>query len=90
MPKFMDIHHGMKDLTADQLNEAHRADLAIQGEEGVTFEHAWADTESGDVFCLSEAPSAGAVQRIHERLRPQGGRDPSAVAHRVTRPGGGP
>ncbi|MEU9486793.1 SCO4226 family nickel-binding protein [Streptomyces decoyicus] len=67
MPKFMDIHHGMKDLTADQFNAAHQADLAIQSEEGVTFEHAWADTDSGDVFCLSEAPSAGAVQRIHER-----------------------
>ncbi|MGW7578294.1 SCO4226 family nickel-binding protein [Streptomyces sp. NPDC054765] len=67
MPKFMDIHHGMKGLTPDQLNAAHQADLAIQSEEGVTFEAAWADTDSGEVFCLSEAPSAGAVQRIHER-----------------------
>ncbi len=64
MPKFMDIHHGMKDLTPDQFNAAHQADLAIQSEEGVTFERAWADTESGDVFCLSEAPSAGAVQCV--------------------------
>ncbi|WP_030414360.1 MULTISPECIES: SCO4226 family nickel-binding protein [unclassified Streptomyces] len=67
MPKFMDIHRNMKGLTADQLREAHQADLDIQGEEGVTFEHAWADTDSGEVFCLSEAPSAEAVQRIHER-----------------------
>ncbi|MBL1091966.1 SCO4226 family nickel-binding protein [Streptomyces sp. NPDC001739] len=67
MPKFMDIHRNMKGLTAEQLREAHQADLDIQGEEGVTFEHAWADTDSGEVFCLSEAPSADAVQRIHER-----------------------
>ncbi|BDM72921.1 guanylate cyclase [Streptomyces nigrescens] len=67
MPKFMDIHRNMKGLTAEQLKEAHQADLDIQGEEGVTFEHAWADTDSGEVFCLSEAPSAEAVQRIHER-----------------------
>ncbi len=25
------------------------------------------DPVSGDVFCLSEAPSADAVQRVHER-----------------------
>ncbi|MCF3176745.1 SCO4226 family nickel-binding protein [Streptomyces sioyaensis] len=67
MPKFMDIHRGMEGLTADQLKAAHQADLAIEAQEGVHFEHAWADPDSGDVFCLSEAPSAGAVQRVHER-----------------------
>ncbi|MEU6590872.1 SCO4226 family nickel-binding protein [Streptomyces sp. NPDC046881] len=67
MAKFMDIHRGMQGITADQLLEAHRADLAIEGEESVHFEHAWADPESGTVYCLSDAPSAEAVQRIHER-----------------------
>jgi hypothetical protein len=67
MPKFMDVHHGMVGITAEQLREAHDADLAIQDEERVTFEHAWADTEQGVVYCLSEAPDAEAVQRIHER-----------------------
>ena len=33
----------------------------------MNFKQAWADPESGDVFCLSEAPSADAVRRIHER-----------------------
>lgn len=28
---------------------------------------AWADPATGVVYCLSEAPSAEAVQRIHER-----------------------
>ncbi|MWA06876.1 SCO4226 family nickel-binding protein [Actinomadura sp. LD22] len=67
MTKFMDVHHGMTGLTGDQLKETHEADLAIQDQEGVVFEHAWADPESGTVYCLSEAPDAGAVQRIHER-----------------------
>ncbi|MDX6313517.1 MAG: hypothetical protein QOF84_2834 [Streptomyces sp.] len=67
MTKFMDVHHGMKGITADELKEAHRADLAIEGEESVHFEKAWADPESGTVFCLSDAPSAAAVQRVHDR-----------------------
>ncbi|GAA4078151.1 SCO4226 family nickel-binding protein [Nonomuraea soli] len=65
--KFMDVHHGMTGITADQLKQAHDADLAIQGEEQVTFEQAWADPDSGLVYCLSEAPDADAVQRIHQR-----------------------
>ncbi|MFI6650454.1 SCO4226 family nickel-binding protein [Streptomyces sp. NPDC050529] len=67
MPQFMDVHHGMKNITADQLMQAHQADLAIEKEEGVHFEKAWADPASGTVYCLSEAPSAEAVQRIHGR-----------------------
>ncbi|MET8078745.1 SCO4226 family nickel-binding protein [Streptomyces sp. NPDC005303] len=67
MARFMDVHRGMHGITADQLMEAHQADLAIENEEGVHFERAWADPESGLVYCLSEAPSPEAVQRIHER-----------------------
>ena len=67
MPEFMDVHKNMKGVTPEQLMEAHNADLAIQDEEGTDFKHAWADPSSGMVFCLSEAPSAEAVQRIHER-----------------------
>lgn len=67
MAEFMDVHHNMKGLSAADLKAAHEADLAIQSEENVQFKHAWADPESGTVFCLSEAPSADAVKRIHER-----------------------
>ncbi|WP_329192973.1 MULTISPECIES: SCO4226 family nickel-binding protein [unclassified Streptomyces] len=67
MATFMDVHTGMKGITAEALMEAHRADQAIEGEEGVHFKQAWADPESGTVYCLSEAPTAEAVQRIHER-----------------------
>jgi hypothetical protein len=67
MPEFMDVHRGMAGISSDALAEAHRADLAIQDDEGVQFKHAWADPGSGTVFCLSEAPSRDAVRRIHER-----------------------
>lgn len=67
MPEFMDVHNGMTGLTAEGLSEAHAADVAIQDDEGVTFKKAWADPESGIIYCLSEGPSAEAVQRIHER-----------------------
>jgi Protein of unknown function (DUF4242) len=67
MPKFMDVHSGFVGVTEDQLREAHDADLAIEGDEEVHFEHAWLDPESGKVFCLSSGPSKEAVMRIHER-----------------------
>ncbi|MDQ1708994.1 MAG: hypothetical protein QOG49_379 [Frankiaceae bacterium] len=67
MPVFMDVHTSMVGVTPEQLLEAHKADLAIQDDEGVDFKQAWADPKTGHVFCLSEAPSADAVQKIHER-----------------------
>ena len=67
MPEFMDVHTGMAGVTTEALHDAHQADLAIQDEEGVDFKQAWADPTTGMVFCLSEAPSKEAVQRIHER-----------------------
>jgi len=67
MRKFMDVHSGFVGVTAAQLKEAHERDLAIEGDEGVHFERAWLDPESGKVFCLATGPSKEAVMRIHER-----------------------
>ncbi|GAA1866258.1 SCO4226 family nickel-binding protein [Paeniglutamicibacter psychrophenolicus] len=67
MAEFMDVHNHMQGLSAADLKAAHEADLALQGEEGVEFKRAWADPVSGKIFCLSEGPSAEAVQRVHER-----------------------
>lgn len=67
MPKFMDIHSEMKGIDQEKLTAAHQADTDIEDSEGVHFLQAWADPQSGKVFCLSEAPSKEAVQRIHER-----------------------
>ncbi|MGB9378014.1 MAG: SCO4226 family nickel-binding protein [Mycobacteriales bacterium] len=67
MPEFMDVHTGMTGITKEALAAAHEADLAIQDDEKVNFKHAWADPTTGMAFCLSEAPDADAVRRIHER-----------------------
>ncbi len=67
MATFMDVHSGFIGVTAEQLREAHERDLAIEGDEGVHFERAWLDPESGKVFCLATGPSREAVMRIHER-----------------------
>ena len=67
MTKFMDVHSGFVGVTAGQLKEAHERDLAIEADEGVHFESAWLDPESGRVFCLASGPSREAVLRIHER-----------------------
>ena len=67
MAMFMDVHSGFVGVTGNQLKEAHERDLAIEKEEGVHFEHAWLDPDSGKVFCLSTGPSKEAVMRIHER-----------------------
>lgn len=67
MARFMDVHDGFVGVTETQLREAHDRDLAVEGEEGVHFEHAWLDPESGKVFCLSTGPSKEAVQRVHDK-----------------------
>jgi hypothetical protein len=67
MAQFMDVHDGFVGVTEEQLAEAHAADLAIEGDEGVHFERAWLDPESGKVFCLSHGPSREAIMRVHEK-----------------------
>ena len=67
MAKFMDVHDGFFGATTEDLAAAHDADLKIEGEEGVHFEKAWLDPESGKAFCLSTGPSKEAIMRIHER-----------------------
>jgi len=65
--RFMDIHSGMQGVDQGALADAHKLDLDNEADEGVHFLHAWADPKSGKVFCLSEAPTAEAVQRVHEK-----------------------
>lgn len=67
MARFMDVHDGFVGVTEAQLRAAHEADLAIQDDEGMHFERAWLDPESGKVFCLSNGPTREALMRIHER-----------------------
>jgi len=67
MAKFMDVHSGFTGVTEGQLQEAHQRDLDVEAAEGVHFERAWLDPESGVVFCLSSGPSKEAVRRVHEK-----------------------
>jgi hypothetical protein len=67
MPRFMDIHDGFVGVTQEQFDAAHAADVAIQAEEGVSYDQAWLDPTSGKVFCLITGPSREAVMRVHER-----------------------
>ena len=62
------VFAGDAEVPADDLPaRLGQADLDIQDDEGVNFKQAWADPKTGHVFCLSEAPSAEAVRKIHER-----------------------
>jgi len=67
LPTYMDVHEGFVGVTQEQFQAAHDADLAIQAEEGVSFDHAWLDPQTGRAFCLVTGPSKDAVIRIHER-----------------------
>jgi hypothetical protein len=66
MAQFMDVHDGFVGVTEEQLRAAHERDLANEGAEGVHFERAWLDPQSGKVFCLSTGPSKESVMRVHE------------------------
>lgn len=67
MAKFMDVHSGFVGVTAEQLADAHNRDLENEGVEGVHFERAWLDPETGKAFCLSTGPSREAIMRVHEK-----------------------
>jgi hypothetical protein len=67
MATFIDVHEGFVGVTQDQFEAAHRADLEIQSDEGVSFDQAWLDPISGKAFCIATGPNKEAVMRIHER-----------------------
>ena len=65
MPLYMDVHNRVEGLTAEAVAGAHAKDLEIQDKYGVKYHRYWFDTESGKVFCLCEAPSKEAAERVH-------------------------
>jgi hypothetical protein len=67
MARYIDIHCGFVGVTERQFRDAHDGMLAVEATEGVRFEKAWLDPESGTAFCLCTAPSREAVLRAHER-----------------------
>ena len=66
MPLFMDVHNGLPaDADAAAVAAAHAADLAVQGEYGVSYINYWLDIDAGQIFCLVDAPSAEAAHKVH-------------------------
>jgi hypothetical protein len=65
MPLYMDVHRKVEGLTAEAVAEAHQKDLEVQGQHGVTYHKYWFNEQTGQVFCLVEAPDQEAANRVH-------------------------
>jgi len=66
MKLYLDVHHfPAGKVTAADVAEAHRKDLATEASRGVHFLNYWFDASSGTVMCLAEAPSAEAAVAVH-------------------------
>jgi hypothetical protein len=65
MPLFMDIHNHIPGLTKDAVAGAHAKDLETQGQYGVNYLNYWYNAQTGQVFCLVEAPNKEAAIRVH-------------------------
>jgi hypothetical protein len=65
MPLFMDHHKKVEGLTAEAVADAHKKDLEIQDEHEVKYHRYWFNEESGEVFCLVEAPNKEAAEAVH-------------------------
>lgn len=66
MALFMDVHTLDGEVSVDDVAEAHRKDLATQGQYGVSYLRYWVDEGAGKIFCLAEGPDAATVSRVHE------------------------
>jgi uncharacterized protein Usg len=63
---FLDIHElGRDKVTAKDVEDAHQKDLAVQGQHGVNFINYWVNEKKGSILCLSQAPDAEAVSKVH-------------------------
>ncbi|HVZ73099.1 MAG TPA: DUF4242 domain-containing protein [Polyangia bacterium] len=64
---FLDVHDvGPGKVTARAAAGAHALDLAAQKKHGVSFKAYWVDERAGKIYCLAEAPSADAINHVHE------------------------
>ena len=74
MAKYMDVHSGFTGATEDQLREAHQRDLEAEAAEGVHFERAWLDPDSGKCLSVDRAVDGGGTAGAREG-RASGQRD---------------
>lgn len=64
MPLYMDIHN-CEGAHVEDVAKAHIADIEVQDKYGVDYKKYWFNEDCGKLFCLVEAPSAEAAQRVH-------------------------
>ncbi len=65
MPLYMDVHDLGEGVTLADVAQAHHADLQTQGKYDVNYLRYWVNEDQGRVFCLVEAPDAGAASTVH-------------------------
>jgi class 3 adenylate cyclase len=64
MPLFMD-RHDVPGVTAEQVAQAHQADVGTAARFGVNFLAYWFDADHSEAFCLAKAPEAAALTAVH-------------------------
>jgi hypothetical protein len=65
---FLDVHDiGPGKVTFEAVAEAHKKDLAAQGEFNVNFIKYWVDEQEGKVYCLAEATTEANVYKTHSK-----------------------
>lgn len=65
MSLFMDVHTLEGGVAAEDVAEAHKADLETQARYGVAYLRYWVDESAGKIFCLVEADSADDANTVH-------------------------
>jgi class 3 adenylate cyclase len=65
MPLFMD-RHDVPGVTAEQVAQAHVADIEMQARFGVQFLAYWFDADRGQAFCLAKAPTGESLTAVHK------------------------
>ena len=65
MPLYLDEHEHIPGLEAGALAQAHARDVEVGAGYGVNYLRYWFDEATGKVFCLVDAPSPEAAERVH-------------------------
>lgn len=65
---YLDVHDiGPGKVNFDAVADAHKKDLAAQGEFDVKFIKYWVDEKAGKVYCLAEGSSKANVFKTHQK-----------------------
>jgi|SRR5690348_15745686 len=64
---FLDVHElGAEKVTFQDVQGAHKKDLAVQKKYGVNLIDYWFDEKTGTVMCLAQAPDSDALINTHK------------------------